>query len=103
MQVFIGTRVPGGRNRVVVREGVIERELPHLMLHSPDGFEWGYHGSGPLDLARALVAFLMGTRVPSARIYRQVLREFVAHLEGDEWRATDQEVWFWVNKAKANS
>jgi hypothetical protein len=27
----------------------------HLCNHSPDGFEWGYHGSGPAQLALAIL------------------------------------------------
>lgn len=32
--------------------------LRHEVYHSPDGFEWGYGGSGPADLARSIVADL---------------------------------------------
>ena len=28
----------------------------HLVNHSPDGFEWGYAGSGPAQLALAILA-----------------------------------------------
>lgn len=32
--------------------GVAQTNVPHsVILHSPDGFEWGYGGSGPADLA----------------------------------------------------
>jgi hypothetical protein len=34
--------------------------LPHLVKHSPDGFSWGYGGSGPADLARSLLADHLG-------------------------------------------
>ena len=30
--------------------------LKHIVLHSPDGFEYGYGGSGPSDLALAILA-----------------------------------------------
>lgn len=32
------------------------RPLPHIAHHSPTGFEMGYAGSGPADLALALLA-----------------------------------------------
>jgi hypothetical protein len=36
-----------------------ERPLAHVVHHSPTGFEYGYGGSGPADLARSiLVDFL---------------------------------------------
>ena len=36
--------------------------LEHHRKHSPAGFEWGYLGSGPAELARCLVIDHMGTR-----------------------------------------
>lgn len=34
--------------------------LPHVVLHSPDGFEWGYAGSGPADTALSILAHALG-------------------------------------------
>lgn len=36
--------------------------LHHWVKHSPDGFAWGYGGSGPADLARSLLADALGGR-----------------------------------------
>jgi hypothetical protein len=36
-----------------------------LYNHSPDGFEWGYHGSGPAQLALALCCLIL--RAASSR------------------------------------
>lgn len=45
-----------GRTVTVIRDGdPIQRQLTHLPRHSPTGFSWGYGGSGPADLARALL------------------------------------------------
>jgi hypothetical protein len=38
--------------------------LRHVVRHSPTGFEWGYGGSGPADLARCLLLDVLG---PAAR------------------------------------
>lgn len=50
-----------GDSKVVVvdRDGR-ESLLPHTVLHSPDGLSWGYHGSGPTDLAWNLFAHVVG-------------------------------------------
>lgn len=45
--------------RVVMGKGV-EIPLPHIKKHSPDGFEWGYAGSGPAELALAILAYVTG-------------------------------------------
>jgi hypothetical protein len=34
--------------------------LRHVVKHSPTGFEWGYEGSGPADLARCLLIDVLG-------------------------------------------
>lgn len=36
------------------------RVLPHFPRHSPDGFSWGYLGSGPSELARCLLIDALG-------------------------------------------
>jgi hypothetical protein len=55
----IGVRVvqrgaPGARPSV--------RLLKHCELHSPTGFETGYAGSGPADLAASILADVYGVR-----------------------------------------
>lgn len=36
--------------------------MPRLLVHhSPDGFEWGYEGSGPADLAFNIVEYCLKT------------------------------------------
>ena len=39
----------------VFEDDKFSRELPHIPVHSPTGFNCGYAGSGPLDLALALL------------------------------------------------
>lgn len=36
------------------------RPLTHFKRHSPDGFAWGYQGSGPAELARCLLIDRLG-------------------------------------------
>lgn len=47
---------------VTVREGNQRaRMLAHHNRHSPTGFEWGYSGQGPSDLARCILLDAFGT------------------------------------------
>lgn len=49
----------GGTLRAwVVRPGVRRVPLRHVAVHSPTGFECGYGGSGPADLALSILADL---------------------------------------------
>ena len=58
MKTYQGTRGPNGIAIVTV-QGSSSSPLAarrKLRKHSPDGFEWGYAGSGPTQLALALLA-----------------------------------------------
>lgn len=57
--------------------------LPHLVRHSPDGFEYGYGGSGPSDLARSIVGDLLGERDPKPSLYRPVVGRLISQISGD--------------------
>jgi len=59
--------------------------------HSPTGFNWGYEGSGPAELARALVADLTGNPEPEPRIYQEFKRKAIATIPVTEhhWRVTE--------------
>lgn len=54
--------------------------------HSPDGFEWGYGGSGPAQLALAICLELLEGNAPRAlAVYQDVKWRFVGSLSGDVW------------------
>jgi hypothetical protein len=67
---------------VLTGAGVTSYLLPHLVRHSPDGFNWGYLGSGPADLARSLLADCLATD-PAPRLYQAFKERFVAPLPQD--------------------
>jgi hypothetical protein len=61
---YIGKRLDfTGVCEVFVEEDGEQRPLPprnDIVNHSPDGFEWGYGGSGPAQLAFAILADYLG-------------------------------------------
>lgn len=66
---YVGIRDREGRASVLVeeREGLVVRQTKldprrsqKLWNHSPDGFEWGYGGSGPAQLALAILLDALG-------------------------------------------
>ncbi len=64
-----------------------------LAMHSPDGFEWGYGGSGPAQLALAILADHCGSDEGRAlRYYQAFKRAVIANLPEDEWQITSAEV-----------
>lgn len=62
-----------------------------LYQHSPDGFNWGYGGSGPAQLAIALCADVLQDDSRALRIYQTFKRIFVAGMvrQGETWDATE--------------
>ena len=60
--------------------------------HSPAGFEWGYGGSGPAQLALALVADCRGKEYAVPKIYQRVKRA-VARFPRDGWTITERLVY----------
>lgn len=62
-----------------------------LYNHSPDGFEWGYHGSGPSQLALALCADVHGDEVAQG-IYQTFKTQVVSKLPHSGWTLTDDQI-----------
>ena len=51
-----------------------ERELlEHVECHSPTGYEWGYGGSGPADLALSILCDRIGMRLVGPRGMRRLV------------------------------
>lgn len=102
--VFCGSRSGELGRRVVLVDGNV-LHLAELgrdeARHSPDGFEWGYGGSGPAELARAiLVTVLQGDRaVRTPACYQRFKWDVVARF-GGSWRLSSEEVLAWVERWK---
>ena len=68
--------------------------------HSPDGFAWGYAGSGPAQLA---LAVLLAAGVPepqAAEHYQEFKREFVERLDRSRF-ALDVDLDDWLRRKGA--
>lgn len=67
-----------------------------LSNHSPTGFEWGYEGSGPAQLALALLADYTGKDDVAMRFHQQFKRDAIAPLDGD-WTMTGEFIQTWLD------
>jgi len=72
------------RNRVVGPDGRRLDPRTDLANHSPTGLEWGYGGSGPAQLALALLADRFDDAVALDH-HLDFKSDIVADIEGDEW------------------
>lgn len=61
-----------------------------LRNRSPTGFEWGYSGSGPAQLAIALAADVLGDDDKAQEIYQRLKSKVVSGLPHEEWVLTEK-------------
>lgn len=66
-----------------------------LRNHSPSGVEWGYGGSGPAQLALAILADAIGPTEALSR-YQRFKRDRIAKLDGDAWEITREQIQDWL-------
>lgn len=93
MKTYTGNNSGAGPQKVIVKEvgrlvgsdiaKVREYELPlepslKLYSHSPDGFQWGYQGSGCAQLALAILLDLTGEPKLSVRLHQEFKRHLIA-------------------------
>jgi len=65
--------------------------------HSPDGFNWGYAGSGPSQLAFAILLDFTGDVHLALNMYQDFKRDFVARFE-DTWTLTGFDIRKWLSQ-----
>ena len=96
MKRYLGTRGASGCDVCVEDEG---RRYPlrHVVRHSPDGFEWGYGGSGPADLALSILTDAAGPET-AERWYMQFKWQVISRLARVAWELTEQQVRDWLKQ-----
>ena len=72
-----------------------------LINHSPDGFQWGYGGSGPSQLALALLLDVTGDSGLSVALHQDFKNNFVATW-GESWQMEADEILRWVQLRRCN-
>jgi hypothetical protein len=63
-----------------------------LRNHSPDGFNWGYGGSGPAQLALALLADALGDDQRAQRLYQDFMFKVIGRFEGDRFELSEEDI-----------
>jgi hypothetical protein len=90
-----------GQPVVTVCDGQKSEPLPlrlDLFNHSPTGFSWGYGGSGPAQLALALLADALGDDDLAVRLHQFFKSRVVACWpEGERWWITADQIAAVVN------
>jgi hypothetical protein len=93
---YQGWRMTDGEARVkVVTPGEMHPLSPRrdLFNHSLTGFEWGYAGSGPAQLALALLADALRWDASATALHQPFKFKVIARLPRDKpWQMTDDDV-----------
>lgn len=90
MNAYYGIRTEFTVRVFVMRKVEEEFGLPHIeplrhvVYHSPDGFNWGYSGSGPCDLGLSILADYF-KELPTIGELAVRVRE----IPDDEWRRAE--------------
>ena len=63
-----------------------------LWNHSPTGFEWGYGGSGPAQLALALLADHLRDDDAAVSLHQEFKFAVVARLPRQDWTLTSAQI-----------
>ena len=94
MKIYHGRRSEYGCAVDVEDDGEIFLLDPRLDLknHSLLGFEWGYSGSGPAQLALALAADVLGDDDRAQEVYQRLKFKLIGGLPPDGWTLTENRV-----------
>lgn len=94
-KIYEGTRIDGRGCVVTVGDDTGKRGLRprhDLFNHSPTGFEWGYGGSGPAQLALAICADALGDDERAVRVHQPFKAWMIAPIDGDDFSMTEARV-----------
>jgi hypothetical protein len=97
MKHYVGERTPQGCEVDVIDPdhpgGGYPLDPRHdLRNHSPTGFCWGYSGSGPAQLALALLADALGDDEKAQRHYQDFKFKVVGRLPHDRWELSQEDI-----------
>lgn len=67
-----------------------------LYNHSPDGFAWGYYGSGPAQLALAILLHFSNEQV-AVKYYQRFKEEIIAPLPANHFHLRESRVKKWLS------
>ncbi len=123
-KTYTGTRSSNGVVVEVVmnhKGKVHKRKLKHVAYHSPAGLEWGYHGSGPADLALSVLVNYFNEHSPKEgwmvrkrfdhwaehsqawKHHQSFKRYFVAYFDYQRWELTDTQIEKWLDERRLNT
>jgi len=81
-------------------DGAVESRTLRLRLdevnHSPTGFAWGYGGSGPAQLAYAILRDFTGDPSTACRFHQEFKRSIIQALRPGAWTIDGERIAVWL-------
>jgi hypothetical protein len=99
MKLFIGKRTKNGAEVFIDGEQLTLEPSLEVYSHSPTGFEWGYGGSGPSQLALAILLELYG-RSTALHYYQAFKYKFIVAAAQDGFVISSDDIDLWLKKEK---
>ena len=90
MSYYVGRRTKMGA--VVTVDGEALELRLELRNHSPTGFDWGYCGSGPAQLALAILADHCDSNEEALDLYQRFKWAVIAALPRIEWSLNTRQI-----------
>jgi DNA-binding transcriptional regulator YiaG len=96
--VFKGHKSLLGKRYVTYKEVELSTHLS-LFNHSRDGFDWGYMGSGPLQLSFCILYEVAGEEI-AKRYKTEYAKEVISKITSKDWNIEAKDVKSWVGQQK---
>ena len=96
--LYTGSRADAGNATVIIWEGGQPTLLPiqtsQRLFHHSSGYAWGYEGSGPAQLALAILLDFTGDEELAVKSHQAFKREIIARIPQDEpsWEITAEQI-----------
>jgi|LFRM01.1.fsa_nt_gb hypothetical protein len=97
---YFANRTLHGNQVFVKRRNGSIYPLRHICRHSLDGFEWGYGGSGPADLALSILTDTVEPEM-AERHYMAFKREVISGLPFEGWQIKEELIRAWIEWREA--
>lgn len=92
---FEGRTTPDGERQVLYAGKLLDPRFD-IRNHSPAGFNWGYGGSGPAQLALAMLCAVLGDDQAAEALYQDFKFAFIGRIETDLWLLDGRQIVEWV-------
>lgn len=103
--VYKGVR--GANGCLVTCDGVELQDRRELRNHSPTGFEWGFNGSGPAQLALAILCDFLQDDQKALQFYEEFKTDMLAPIGQPTWTIKSETLTEWIRhrlkQQKANA